>query len=125
MTTSAPNVSSTVSHPSGAERRQHARRRVCWSTAWHDGRRARQGEVLDAGEGGVFLRPAWTPSEALRPGDALELRCRCAAGQDELVELVGEVCWIGPSADHGGEGIGLRIRADAGLARLLELAAAA
>ncbi len=89
-----------------SERRAHRRRSTYFGTAWSDGRRARQGEVLDTSDHGLFLKPGWAPSESFLRGDPIELRCRV---RDQSFELQGEVCWVGHSADHDVDGIGLRI----------------
>lgn len=99
------------------ERRLAARRAVNVGTAWSDGRRARHGEVLDTSSHGVFLKPGWAPSESFMRGDAIELRCRV----DDLdIDLHGEVCWVGHSADHDVDGIGLRIYNTDALSRLVD-----
>jgi len=101
---------------SSSDRRAHRRRAVRLGTAWSDGRRARQGEVLDTSEDGLFLRPGWAPSESFLRGDPIELRCRV---RDQDFDLRGEVCWVGHSADHDVDGIGLRIFTTDTLSRLL------
>jgi hypothetical protein len=101
---------------SSSDRRAHRRRAVQLGTAWSDGRRARHGEVLDTSEFGLFLKPGWTPSESFLRGDTIELRCRV---HDEDFELKGEVCWVGHSADHNVDGIGLRIVNTDAFARLI------
>ena len=112
----------TASSPSNSEfgsasdRRAHRRRSVHFGTAWSDGRRARQGEVLDTSQDGLFLKPGWAPSESFLRGDTIELRCRL---HDQDFELKGEVCWVGHSADHNVDGIGLRIFTTDALTRLL------
>ncbi|MEQ8662034.1 MAG: PilZ domain-containing protein [Gammaproteobacteria bacterium] len=99
------------------ERRHAARRAVRLPVAWHDGQRARQGTLLDASDAGVFLLPAWRPSDALVPGTTLELRCRVQGGE---LDLSGEVCWLGRSDWHDAEGFGLRIHTTAALRELLD-----
>lgn len=100
-----------------SERRVHRRRAVQFGTAWSDGRRARQGQVLDTSLDGLFLKPGWAPSESFLRGDAIELRCR---GRDQEFELKGEVRWVGRSADHDVDGIGLRIFTTDALLRLVQ-----
>ena len=101
---------------SASDRRAHRRSAVQFGTAWSDGRRARQGEVLDASEHGLFLKPGWAPSESFLRGDPIELRCRV---EDHEFDLKGEVCWVGHSADHDVDGIGLRIFNSDALTRLV------
>lgn len=91
---------------SGNERRTEPRYRVDVSVAWTDGRRARSGAMLDVSAHGVFLHPAWTPTEAVRQGDVIELFCRVG---EQAFEIRGEVCWIGHSDRHEDDGIGLRV----------------
>lgn len=98
------------------ERRAAARHVVHFGTAWSDGRRARHGEVLDTSEHGLFLKPGWAPSESFLRGDEIELRCRV---DDQDIELKGQVCWVGHSADHDVDGIGLRIHNTEALSRLM------
>jgi hypothetical protein len=92
--------------PSGAERRTEERHPVNVTVAWTDGHRARKGEILDASAHGMFLHPSWTPSDAIAGGDVIELCCRVRGRE---IELKGEVCWVGRSDKHDGEGLGLRI----------------
>jgi hypothetical protein len=99
------------------ERRTDPRRPVRLPVAWHDGHRARQGELLDASREGVFLLPAWRPSDALNAGDVIELRCRLGGGE---LDLTGEVCWLGHSDSHAVDGLGLRIRTTDALRALLD-----
>lgn len=101
---------------SASERRAHQRRAVHFGTAWSDGRRARQGEVLDTSAHGLFLKPGWAPTESFLRGDPIELRCRV---EDHEFDLKGEVCWVGHSADHDTDGIGLRIHNTDALSRLV------
>lgn len=100
-----------------SERRVHRRRAVQFGTAWSDGRRARQGQVLDTSLDGLFLKPGWAPSESFLRGDVIELRCR---GREQEFELKGEVCWVGRSADHNVDGLGLRIFTTDALLRLVQ-----
>ena len=100
------------------ERRVHARVAVQLGTAWSDGRRARQGEILDASARGLFLKPGWAPSESFARGDHIELRCRLGGRE---VDLQGEVCWTGHSRDHEVDGIGLRIASVDALAQLMQV----
>jgi len=99
------------------ERRTDPRRPMRLPVAWHDGHRARQGELLDASREGVFLLPAWRPSDALNAGDVIELRCRLGGGE---LDLTGEVCWLGHSDWHAVEGLGLRIHTTDALRGLLD-----
>ncbi len=100
-----------------ADRRVHPRFTVQFGAAWSDGRRARQGEVLDASIRGLFLKPGWAPSESFLRGDHIELRCRLEGRE---VDLQGEVCWTGRSRDHDVDGIGLRIASVEALAQLMQ-----
>ena len=109
-------MASTHNDFSGGERRIAARRAVNFGTAWSDGRRARHGKVLDTSAYGLFLKPGWAPSESFLRGDAIELRCRI---DDHDIDLHGEVCWVGHSADHDVDGIGLRIYNTDALSRLV------
>lgn len=104
------------------ERRTEVRRAVRWTTAWSDGRRVGQGEILDVCAQGLFLSSALDPANSPQPGDTLELRCGM---NDGAVDLLGEVCWSGRSNGHDRDGIGLRIFTTDTLMRLLWGVAAA
>ena len=100
-----------------SERRVHRRRAVQFGTAWSDGCRVRQGQVMDTSVDGLFLKPGWAPTESFLRGDTLVLRCR---GREQEFELKGEVRWVGRSADHNVDGIGLRIFTPDALLRLVQ-----
>ena len=99
------------------DRRVHPRVSIQLGAAWSDGRRARQGEILDASVSGLFLKPGWAPSESFLRGDHIELRCRFDGRE---VDLQGEVCWTGHSSDHDVDDIGLRIASVDALAHLMQ-----
>ena len=99
------------------DRRVHPRVGVRLTAAWSDGRRVRQGEILDASAQGLFLKPGWAPSESFLRGDSIELRCRVAGRE---IDLSGEVCWSGHSQDHDTAGLGLRIASVEALAQLVQ-----
>lgn len=103
--------------PAGHERRLETRHPVEVQVFWTDGNRARKGEVLDASDHGLFLKPAWQPSDPLTGGDEIEMRCRV---RDREFDLKGEICWLGRSAWHETDGLGLRITSAATLKRLLD-----
>ncbi len=103
--------------PTGRERRVDERIPVRISVHWSDGQRARKGEILDASNNGMFLLPGWTPSDPIKHGDKLELRCH-VDGQD--IDLKGEVCWVGENSENRErEGLGLRITTTDGLRKLI------
>ncbi len=86
------------------DNRSEQRTPVQWVVQWTDGHRVRKGEIKDASPTGLFLSPAWKPTDPISPGDVLEMRFE---GPDKATDFEAVVRWVGESREHDCEGLGL------------------
>ncbi len=87
------------------DERGEPRSDVDLSVQWTDGQRVRKGMIKDASVNGLFLSPAWKPTDPITPGDVITM---LISGQsDETTEVEAVVRWVGASNQHECQGIGL------------------
>jgi len=94
------------------DERTQARSVVDLAVQWSDGHRVRKGMIKDASANGLFLSPAWKPTDPIAPGDVITMRI---TGPGQSTELEAVVRWVGGSQQHACQGIGMSTRAETGL----------
>lgn len=84
---------------------------------WSDGQRVRKGMIKDASVNGLFLSPAWQPTDPIAAGDVIMLRI---TGPEQSTELEAVVRWVGGSQQHACQGIGMSTTSETDLQDLID-----